>query len=174
MVIQNMRCPGCGEETYDEELVMGKCPLCGTKIKEAQEPDSVGQSSEPFIKCTSEYEEMPFDMMGLSVRDMINDIFGDIFSGVERTLLISYMAYDISQNTGLEIKKARSVARQVVDEDEASFEYDITPAWYDEFKIKKCARCGRHHIMVGKKVLKGQIIDGIGEYDIEYVCRRCT
>lgn len=167
-----MRCPGCGEETFEEELIMGKCPLCGTKITDAT-PEASSSLSEPFIRCTSDYEEMPFDMMGVSVRDMINDIFGDIFSGVERTLLISYMAYDISQNTGLELKQARSVARQVVDQDEAAFEYDITPAWYDEFKIKKCAKCGRIHFMVGKKKLKGKIEDGIGEYDVEYICRRC-
>lgn len=151
---------------------MGKCPLCGHKIMDV--PDNIGHASpESFIKYASDYDEMPFDMMGSSVRDMINDIFGDIFSGVERTLLISYMAYDISQNTGLELKQARNVARQVVDKDEATFEFDLTPVWYDEFKLKKCARCGRTHIMVGKKILKGRVEDGVGEYDLEYICRRC-
>jgi hypothetical protein len=168
-----MRCSGCNEETFEEELVMGKCPLCGTKIMEAREPASQS-SPEPFIKCISDYEDAQLDIGGAPVRDIINDIFEDIFSGVERTLLISYMAYDISQNTGLEIKQARSIARQVVDLDEATFEFDVIPAWYDEFKLKKCAACGKLHLMIGKKVLKGRIEDGVGEYDIEYVCRRCS
>ena len=168
-----MRCPGCKEETFEEELIQGKCPLCGTKVMEARDTPSQS-TSEPFIKCISDYEESPLDFGDGPVRDIINDIFEDIFSGVERTLLISYMAYDISQNTGLEIKQARNVARQVVDMDEASFEFDVVPAWYDEFKLKKCAKCGRLHLMVGKKVLKGRIEDGVGEYDIEYVCRRCS
>jgi hypothetical protein len=30
------------------------------------------------------------------------------------------------------------------------------------------------HLMIGRKVLKGRIEDGVGEYDLEYVCRRCT
>ncbi|WP_424359944.1 hypothetical protein [Methanocella sp. MCL-LM] len=168
-----MRCPGCKEETFEEELIQGKCPLCGTKVMETREAPSQ-PTSEPFIKCISDYEESPLDFGDAPVRDIINDIFEDIFSGVERTLLISYMAYDISQNTGLEIKQARNVARQVVDMDEASFEFDVVHAWYDEFKLKKCARCGRLHLMIGKKVLKGRIEDGVGEYDIEYVCRRCS
>lgn len=168
-----MHCPGCKEETFEEELVLGKCPLCGTRISDAKEP-ATSSTSEPFIKCITDYDESPIDMMSEGpVRDIINDIFEDIFSGVERTLLISYMAYDISQNTGLEIKQARNVARQVVDLDEAAFEFDVIPAWYDEFKLKKCTRCGKLHLMIGKKVLKGRIEDGVGEYDIEYVCRRC-
>ncbi len=168
-----MRCPGCKEETFEEELIAGKCPLCGTKIMDSTEPPA-SSASEPFIKCISDYDETPIDLAGAPVRDIIEDIFEDIFSGVERTLLISYMAYDISQNTGLEIKQARNVARQVVDLDEASFEFDVIPAWYDEFKLKKCSRCGKMHLMIGKKMLKGRIEDGVGEYDIEYICRRCA
>ena len=167
-----MRCPGCKEETYEEELIMGRCPMCGARIMDPPEPMS--GFSDPVIKCTPEYDEMPFDMMGGSMRDMIGDIFGDIFSGVERTLLISYMAYDISQNTGLELKQARKVARQVVDDEEASFEFELVPAWHEEIKIKKCIRCGRRHFMIGKKVLKGKVEDGVGEYDIEYICKRCA
>jgi len=167
-----MRCSGCNEETFEEELVQGKCPLCGAKIQEPREA-AVAAVPEPFIRCITDYEEAPFDLNGAPVRDVVEDILEDIFSGVERTLLISYMAYDICQNTGLELKQARNVARQVVDLDEAQFEFDVIPAWYDEFKVKKCARCGGLHLMIGKKILKGRIEDGVGEYDVEYVCRRC-
>jgi hypothetical protein len=168
-----MRCPSCKEETFEEELIAGKCPLCGSKIMDSREPAS-STTSEPFIRCITDYDESPLDLGGAPVRDIIEDIFEDIFSNVERTLLISYMAYDISQNTGLEIKQARNVARQVVDLDEAAFEFEVIPAWHDEFKLKKCSRCGKMHLMIGRKVLKGRIEDGVGEYDIEYVCRRCA
>ena len=168
-----MRCPSCNEETFEEELIAGKCPLCGTKIMEPKASGNAA-SAEPFIKCVTDYDETSVDLGAAPVRDIIEDIFEDIFSNVERTLLISYMAYDISQNTGLEIKQARNVARQVVDLDEASFEFEVIPAWHDEFKLKKCARCGKLHLMIGRKVLKGCIEDGVGEYDIEYICRRCS
>ena len=168
-----MRCSGCNEETFEEELIQGRCPLCGTKVMEIRESPTQS-ASEPFIKCISDYDESPLDLGDVPVRDIINDIFEDIFSGVERTLLISYMAYDISQNTGLEIKQARNVARQVVDLEEAAFEFEVVPMWYDEFKLKKCTRCGKLHLMVGKKILKGRIEDSVGEYDLEYVCRRCS
>jgi hypothetical protein len=168
-----MRCPGCKEETFEEELIMGRCPLCGARVMDPGEPAN-NTSTEPFIKCITDYDDATLDLGGAPVRDIINDIFEDIFSGVERTLLISYMAYDISQNTGLEIKQARNVARQVVDLDEAAFEFDVIPAWYDEFRLKRCTRCGKLHLMIGKKILKGRIEDGVGEYDIEYVCKKCA
>jgi hypothetical protein len=170
-----MHCPGCGENVFEEELIMGKCPLCGFKVAEPKESGSTaGASPEAFIKCVPDYDEMPFDMGGSSFRDMVNDIFDEVFNGVERTLLISYMAYDISQNTGLELKQARMVAKQVIDRDEADFEFELKPSWYDEFKVKKCDKCGRRHLMVGKKFLKGKIEDGVGEYDVVYVCRHCA
>ena len=168
-----MRCPTCNEETFEEELIAGKCPMCGARIAEPGSPRAA-DSPAPFIKCVTDYDETAVDLGGAPVRDIIEDIFEDIFSNVERTLLISYMAYDISQNTGLEIKQARNVARQVVDLDEAAFEFEVIPAWHDEFRLKKCARCGRMHLMMGRKVLKGRIEDGVGEYEVEYVCRRCT
>lgn len=34
-----MKCPGCREEIYDEELINGNCPLCGESIEE-QEPET--------------------------------------------------------------------------------------------------------------------------------------
>jgi rRNA maturation protein Nop10 len=173
MVMQNMRCPGCGEETFEDELIAGKCPLCGAKIKEPVEQPSGGSSNDPFITCVPDYDEMPFDMANSSVVDRMYDFFGDMFTVLERSLLISRIAYDISQNTGLELKQARKVARDVVDQDQAEFEFKVQPEWYDEFKIKKCAKCGRKHLMVGKKVLKGWIKDDDADYEIEYICRHC-
>ncbi|HMK46020.1 MAG TPA: hypothetical protein VK436_05295, partial [Methanocella sp.] len=97
-MINPMRCPGCNDETCDEELIQGKCPMCGTRIVDHKDTQTQA-SAEPFIKCISDYDVSPVDFGDMPVRDIINDIFEDIFSGVERTLLISYMAYDISQNT---------------------------------------------------------------------------
>ena len=31
-----MRCPSCNEETFEEELIAGKCPLCGSKIMDSK------------------------------------------------------------------------------------------------------------------------------------------
>ena len=81
MVMQNMRCPGCGEETFEDELIAGKCPLCGAKIKEPSEQVSGGSSSDPFITCVPDYDEMPFDMANSSVVDRMYDLFGDMFTG---------------------------------------------------------------------------------------------
>ncbi len=174
MVMPQMRCPGCGEETFDDELIMGKCPLCGARIKEHKEAPSGGSpDADSFITCVPDYDEMPFDM-DPSMMDRMYDFFGDIFTDVERMLLISCIAYDISQNTGLELKQARRVAREVVDQEQAEFEFEVKPEWYDEFKIKKCSKCGRYHLMVGKKLLKGWIKDDDADYDIVYMCRRCA
>jgi hypothetical protein len=174
MVMRQMRCPGCGEETFDDELVMGKCPLCGTRIKDNREAASGGSpDADSFITCIPDYDELPFDM-DPSMVDRMYDFFGDIFGDVERMLLISCIAYDISQNTGLELKQARKVARDVVDQDQAEFECEVRPEWYDEFKLKKCAKCNRYHLKVGKKMLKGWIKDDDADYDIVYVCRHCS
>ncbi len=171
--MRQMRCPGCGEEVFDDELIMGKCPLCGTKIKEPREVASGGSpDADSFITCVPDYDDMPFDM-DQSIMDRMYDFFGDIFSDVERMLLISCIAYDISQNTGLELKQARKVARDVVDQEQAEFEFEVKPEWYDEFKIKKCAKCNRYHLMVGKKILKGWIKEDDADYDIVFICRRC-
>jgi rRNA maturation protein Nop10 len=169
-----MRCPGCKEETFEDELVMGKCPLCGIKIKEPKDVTTGGSpDADSFITCVPDYDEMPFDMDSASMVDRMYDFFGDVFSDVERMLLISCIAYDISQNTGLELKQARKVARDVVDQDQAEFEFNVKPEWYEEFKIKKCAKCNHYHLKVGKKVIKGWIKDDDADYDIVYVCRRC-
>ena len=36
------RCPGCQEEVYLEELVEGRCPLCGISVDEIAEEGSFG------------------------------------------------------------------------------------------------------------------------------------
>lgn len=169
-----MRCPGCGEETFDDELILGKCPLCGTRIKENREAPSGGSpDSDSFITCVPDYDDSPYDM-DPAMMDRLYDIFGDILTDVERMLLVSCIAYDISQNTGLELKQARRVARDVVDREQAEFELEVKPEWYDEFKLKKCAKCGRYHLMVGKKLVKGWIKNADADYDIVYTCRRCS
>jgi len=49
MVMPQMRCPGCGEETFDDELIMGKCPLCGARIKEHKEAPSGGSPDRGLV-----------------------------------------------------------------------------------------------------------------------------
>jgi len=150
----------------------GQVPALRARIKEHKEAPSGGSpDADSFITCVPDYDEMPFDM-DPSMMDRMYDFFGDIFTDVERMLLVSCIAYDISQNTGLELKQARRVAREVVDQEQAEFEFEVKPEWYDEFKIKKCDKCGRYHLMVGKKLLKGWIKDDDADYDIVYVCRR--
>jgi len=162
-----MRCRGCGEEVFGEELISGRCPLCGFQLA-----DDAPQYPEPIIVQAEQgsSEEEDAEPYG----EVLGEFLGDLFSGLERSMFITHLARDIHGTTGVPLNICKRIARQVVDEERSHFQYQVQPSWRDQMALKRCSACGHRHFRVGTKVVSGSVVDGVGEYEISYRCPRCA
>lgn len=142
-------CPYCNEEVYIEELVGGKCPLCGGTLEdpedeiEVDEDDGIERSDLSWLIChyflfkkLDELGANPLQVMHVIQRFDEQDPFGE--DGTVPT----------------------------------SFEVEVPFSRLEKVMPKRCSSCGKLFISGGKKVVRGDA--GRPGFAVSYRCSRCA
>ena len=140
-------CPGCREEVYLDELVRGRCPLCGCSLEEFEEES---QEVEDLIdRC---------DLSWLVFNYFIFKRFIELgASPVSIMQMVSAYEDRCIKSLGLHC--------------DYSFELEVPQTWRDTIRIKKCARCGRIFLIGGRKMVSGDL--SVPGFSISYLCPGC-
>jgi len=136
-------CPRCSECINEEELIEGKCPICGwyTEIK-----------SKKVLKLS-------YDALNL---------FYEFVSSVQESVHHQSDEYPLYSS-----KSASTLTVNDFGNQEMQFNFKLIPNLIDTIKPKKCSSCGRLHLKMGGKVLKVQVTKDVGNHHIAYFCERC-
>ena len=140
-------CPGCQEEVFLDELVGGKCPLCGCTL-------------EDFEESFSEYEGIldRSDLSWLIFNYFVFKKFVDL--GVPPHQIMELVA-TYGQN-----------AEKPADEwERTGFVLEIPMNVWDRIRPKYCSKCHHWFLRDGKKLIRGDMRKT--SLVIEYVCDRC-
>ena len=125
-------CPACREEVYLDELVKGRCPLCGCTLEELDDGESV--SEELIERCDFSWLVFnyfifkKFDEMGVSPVQIMQ-------------FLANYEEPCVQNFTGTE----------------TAFEFELPSRFIDRVRPKRCGSCGRIYIRGGKKIVRGDL-----------------
>lgn len=140
-------CPGCQEEVFLDELVGGRCPLCGCALEE----DEACDEFEDGLDRT--------DLAWLVFHYFIFKKFDDLgVSPLQIMQLISNYSDDDGDDEG-DLSACTGYA------------LDLPMRTLDRIRPKRCAKCGRVYIGGGKKVIAGDLRRP--GHDIQYICPRC-
>lgn len=140
-------CPGCHEEVFLDELVSGKCPLCGCSLEEFEE--SFGELDGIIERS---------DLSWLIFNYFVFKQFVEI--GVPPQQIMEFVA-------GYE----DNADKPVEDWTKTAFTLELPMGSWDRIKPKQCAKCGTWFVSGGKKVIEGdmrrtQVVE-------RFVCGRC-
>lgn len=140
-------CPGCQEEVYLDELVKGRCPLCGCTLEDLDEGDS-------------------------DVEDILDrgDFSWLIFNYFLFKQFISLGASPFRVMQLVSLYEDNCIRDDGTGKD-TRFELELTPGRFDQFIPRRCDRCKRLFIGGGKKYLSGDL--AIPGYRITYRCTSC-
>jgi hypothetical protein len=146
MLAPHTTCPGCQEEVYLDELVRGKCPLCGCVLEEfdgeRSELDEIVERSDFSWLVFNYFIFKRFDELGASPLQVMQ-----LIAGLDECCM----------NIGSgEIPRTR-------------FDFELPMKLTDRFRPKKCARCGKIFFMNGRKVLSGDLTHP--GFTISYFCK---
>jgi hypothetical protein len=139
-------CPGCQQEVFLEELVSGRCPLCGCDLEDTEEVcegfDDVIDRSDLAWLLFHYFLYRKFEAMGASP--------------VQTLSLINRCEGAFSGDTTPR---------------ETAYELDVPMALGDRVRLKRCSSCGRLFLFGGKKRISGDLARAGDE--IRYTCRNC-
>ena len=140
-------CPGCQEEVFLDELVGGKCPLCGCSL-------------EDFDEAFGEYDGIldRSDLSWLIFNYFVFKKFVDL--GAPPHQIMGLVA-NYEQNDG----------KPPEDWVKPEFTLEIPMKLWDSLRPKYCANCKKYFFRGGKKFIKGDMRRTA--FAIEYVCDRC-
>ncbi len=147
MLAPHTTCPGCQEEVFLDELVRGRCPLCGCTL-------------EDFADQTGDMDEMVerSDFSWLVFNYFLFKKFDEM--GANPLQVMQLIA-------GLDECCLNPVAGEFP---RTKFEFDIPMNLGDRIRPKKCTRCGKVFFRGGRKVLSGDLASP--ELKINYICSR--
>jgi hypothetical protein len=140
-------CPGCQEEVFLDELVSGKCPLCGCTL-------------EDFEESFGEYEGVldRSDLSWLIFNYFVFKKFVDL--GVPPYQIMEFVnAY--GQNS----------EKPPEEWNRTEFVLEIPMNTVDRILPKRCAKCSHWFLRGGKKQIRGDMRKTT--LAVEYVCTRC-
>ncbi|HJX56949.1 MAG TPA: hypothetical protein VJ350_08990 [Methanoregula sp.] len=140
-------CPGCQEEVFLDELVAGKCPLCGCSL-------------EDFDETFGEYEGIldRSDLSWLIFNYFVFKKFVDL--GVPPHQIMEFVsAYE------------QNAEKPPEEWTETGFRLEIPMNTWDRIKPKRCAKCKRIFVSGGKKSISGDM--RTTQLRDEYRCDRC-
>jgi len=140
-------CPGCHEEVFLDELVGGKCPLCGCSLEE-------------FEEAFGEFEGIieRSDLSWLIFNYFVFKQFVDL--GVPPQQIMGFVtAYEDNAD------------KPVEEWTKTSFTLEIPMRPLDRIRPKKCPACGKWFILGGKKKIEGDMRKPA--LKITYTCDRC-
>jgi hypothetical protein len=147
MLAPHTTCPGCQEEVFLDELVRGRCPLCGCTLEDfvdqAGEMDEIVERSDFSWLVFNYFIFKKFDELGANPMQVMN-----LIAGLED--------YCLNPGSG-ELLRTK-------------FEFDLPMKLADQIRPKKCSRCGRLFLRGGRKILSGDLV-GPG-FGISYICSR--
>ncbi|OPY38750.1 MAG: hypothetical protein A4E35_00536 [Methanoregula sp. PtaU1.Bin051] len=140
-------CPGCHEEVFLDELVAGKCPLCGCSLEEFEE--TFGEL-EGIIERS--------DLSWLIFNYFVFKQFSDL--GVAPQQIMDFInAY------------GENADKPADERNKTTFSLEVPMKTWDRILPKKCSACGRWFVTGGKKKVGGDMRRP--ELDITYTCDRC-
>jgi hypothetical protein len=141
-------CPGCHEQVFLDELVSGKCPLCGCSLEEFE--DSFGEF-EGIIERS--------DLSWLIFNYFVFKQFVEL--GVPPQQIMEFVtAYEDN-------------ADKPIDEwTKTDFVLEISFGWWDRVRIKVCSKCGKWFIKGGKKLITGDMRHT--NIVVNYLCTTCS
>lgn len=140
-------CPGCHEQVFLDELVSGKCPLCGCSLEEFE--DAFGEF-EGVIERS--------DLSWLIFNYFVFKQFADLGVAPQRIM-------DFINTYGENADKPADGMK------ETAFSLEIPMKAHDKVRPKRCTACGRWFILGGRKKVEGDMRKP--ELDIRYTCDRC-
>lgn len=140
-------CPGCHEEVFLDELVSGKCPLCGCSLEE-------------FEEAFGEFEGIieRSDLSWLIFNYFVFKQFVDL--GVPAPQIMAFVnAYEDNAD------------KPVEDWTKTDFALELPTSRWDRVRPKHCAKCGKWFVLGGKKLVEGDMRRPT--LMIRYVCSTC-
>jgi hypothetical protein len=140
-------CPGCQEEVFLDELVGGKCPLCGCSLEDFEE--SIGEYDGILDRS---------DLSWLIFNYFVFKKFVDL--GVPPSQIMDFLS-TYEQNT----EKPREEGMKT------EFSLDLPMGILDTIRPKRCAKCNRLFIWDGRKQITGDTNSTMVK--IQYICNRC-
>lgn len=140
-------CPSCREEVYLEELVKGRCPLCGCTLGEYG--DEEGEIDE-FIDRS--------DLPWLIFNYFLFKRFLDLGASPLRVMELATVYSTAGQEAGAVKQDTR-------------FSLEVPMKGLDRVLPKRCAKCGRIFLSRGKKVVCGDL--AAPDLTFAYFCPDC-
>ncbi|MCQ8894816.1 MAG: hypothetical protein NQU46_09380 [Methanolinea sp.] len=141
-------CPGCQEEVYLDELVKGRCPLCGCTLEDLEDVES---DVEELIDRA--------DFSWLILNYFIFKTLTDLGASPLKVMQLVSLYEDACMRDGRSKPDTR-------------FELEISPGRFDTFIPRRCDRCGRVFFRGGRRILSGDL--SLPGYTISHRCGRCT
>jgi hypothetical protein len=123
-------CPGCREEVYLDELVKGRCPLCGSDVGDFDEQEN-------------ELDEF-FDRSDLPWLIFHYFLFKRFLEMGASPLQVMQLANEYSDRISQEKPDTR-------------FMLAVPMTRVDRIRPKRCAGCGKLYLSGGKKVVSGDL-----------------
>ncbi|HOH81155.1 MAG TPA: hypothetical protein PLS25_05965 [Methanoregulaceae archaeon] len=140
-------CPGCREEVYLEELVKGRCPLCGCEFEEFDTQDT---EIEDYV----DRSDLPWLVFNYFLFKRFLEI------GASPVQIMQFVATFNDQDlTGSNGKP------------DTIFQFQVPMQILDRIKPKRCATCGKIFFARGRKVATGDLAAPGLTY--RYYCSRC-
>lgn len=140
-------CPGCHEEVFLDELVGGKCPLCGCSLEE-------------FDESFSEFEGIidRSDLSWLIFNYFVFKQFVDL--GVPAYQIMEFVtAYE------------ENADKPVEEWTRTEFSLELPMGRWDLIRPKRCVKCGKWFVSGGKKLIEGDMRRT--ELIVKYKCSEC-
>jgi hypothetical protein len=140
-------CPGCHEEVFLDELVSGKCPLCGCSLEE-------------FEEAFGEFEGVieRSDLSWLIFNYFVFKQFVDL--GVPPQQIMGFVS-----------SYEENADKPVAEWTKTDFSLEIPMGRWDRVRPKRCVKCGRWYVSGGKKAIEGDMRRP--KLAVTYTCDRC-
>lgn len=140
-------CPGCQEEVFLDELVGGKCPLCGCSLEE-------------FDETIGDYDGLldRSDLSWLIFNYFVFKKFVDL--GVPPSQIMEFVA-NYEQNAD----------KPPEEWTKTGFTLELPMKFLDRIRPKRCALCKKFFIFGGRKQITGDMKST--RIAIRYICDRC-
>lgn len=140
-------CPSCQEEVFLDELVGGKCPLCGCSLEDFEE--SIGEYDGILDRS---------DLSWLIFNYFVFKKFVDL--GVPPSQIMDFLS-SYEENA----EKPREEWTKT------DFSLELPMGILDTIRPKRCVKCNRLFIGGGRKQITGDMRSTLVR--IQYVCNRC-
>ncbi len=140
-------CPGCQEEVYLDELVKGRCPLCGCTLEDLE---GLENDVEDLV------DRADFSWL------VFNYFLFKTFTDMGASPLKVMQLVSLYENACLREEGSQTDTR---------FELDLPVGRFDSIIPRRCDRCGRIFVGGGRKIITGDL--SVPGYRIVHRCRSC-